>query len=157
MKTNKLFIIAAIGFLFVICFSGSAHAQLQEIIDGYCTEVSQEATRAIGELAESTAELVECLSEYYDCMDGVSLFFAKPDRCFTAYRQCLSRESKNYLKECKVFLKKAAANTKHALKQAASEGVEDEFLDWFYSPSSETCLSSVNTIASKCSEVHPVR
>jgi hypothetical protein len=150
MKSLKLIVIAATVCLLAVLLPISAQAQEeQEIIDDYCQEVAREADHALFEIGEATADLQDCYDEYNDCMGG--LHSSNPVDCIRDYRRCINRGNNEQLRECRRFLKGFQRDTRRAKRKARRKDVEDEFLDWFYSPDKEEeCLSQAHNVALLC-------
>ena len=55
------------------------------------------------------------------------------------------------MQACNEFLNEFKRNTKSAGRKADIKDVEDEFLDWFFSPASDGCLEPARIIVLECS------
>jgi hypothetical protein len=139
MKSMKLVIIAAIGCISVAFLSGSANAQLLEIIDDYCTEVAQGADEAADELNEANGDLEDCAVEYEDCLGG--FIDRDPVECIGDYKRCLRNGTRDRTQACNSFLAEFSRDTRTAERRADRQDVEDEFLAFLYSESGQECLA----------------
>ena len=150
MKSLKLLITAVMGCMSVVFISGSAHAQLQGIIDDYCAEVAQGVGETIGELDEAAADLVDCYDEFDDCMSG--LLGSNPVECIAGFGQCIDRAANDLSRACSEFVTEFRGDTRRAGISADSQGVGAEFLDWLSSDSPERneCLAPALATAQVC-------
>jgi hypothetical protein len=156
MKFIKLFSSTTAACLLSVFLAGPAQAQLEPIVVNYCVEVADSALQAIEELGEGNLEMLGCVEEYGQCLDG--LFGPDFSRCFKDYGQCIKRANSDQLQACEVFLREVAGDTRRAEREARSDGVASEFIDWWegnslVQPTNEECLDTTQNIAFACGQI----
>jgi hypothetical protein len=124
---------------------------LAEIIVGYCEEVARDTGEAIDELDEAYRDLEDCFGEYDDCQSGIS--DGNPLTCLQDYVECLDRGVDELESACSDFNRELTNATNSAFEEAAQHGLEDEFIQFLYSPAGEVCLAAAKEINLLCAEM----
>ncbi len=137
--------IAALFFLGVV-LPLPANADLQGIVDDYCSELITDSQEMYFYMQETGFQknMHFCKNKYLDCIYETR---TKTVECINEYRLCINTEWRKYRKVCATYLNSFRSSTRRAQGSARSEGVKDEFLDWLYGdtsvvsePSSGECL-----------------
>ena len=145
MKNAKLIYSVTAALLLAIICPMPAHADLQSIVNDYCTEVESDVYETWDELQNHEGVMYGCFATYNDCLRG-DLGIESAD-CANDYRVCARDALRVFSKACSLYLNDFRFDTKYAERRAYFEGTKDDFLDWFYGdtsvvsePSSEECL-----------------
>ena len=134
----------------LVQLSGAGH--LEEIIVEYCEELVQDTGDAIEKLGRAYDDIQECDRKYVNCLDG-PIFNNNPVECLVDYYECVGRQLKDIVETCGFFAHDLVDATQKALEDAASQGIEDEFIEWLYGPGGEVCLSVAADVSFFCSEL----
>jgi uncharacterized surface protein with fasciclin (FAS1) repeats len=119
---------------------------LMAIIAGFCAEALRITEEVFRELDQ--ADLGECPIELERCLSGT--IGDNPVECLNEFSRCLENGREEVNRACDEALDDYEEAYRDALGAAENVGLEDEFLDWFYSPASQECLQPIFEIASAC-------
>jgi hypothetical protein len=87
MKSLKMLLVAAISCMAVVFFSGSAQADLDDIIGNYCEDVLANVSQTAVALVNASVDLTECDVELDQCLRDEGRF-SDPSRCIRDYTRC---------------------------------------------------------------------
>ncbi len=124
---------------------------LEEIIVDYCEEVANDTTDAIERLSNAYLDMQECTVQYQNCL--IDSIFSDPVDCLLDYLECLGRGFEDMVEACGDFGENLVDATERAVEEAAQQGIEDEFLQWLYSPDGAECLSLAEDTFLFCTEL----
>jgi hypothetical protein len=121
------------------------------IIDYYCEEVAQDTADANEALGNAYLDMQECGVQYDNCL--YDLIFQDPMDCFADFIECLGNGIQDVADTCFDFKQRLADATTRALEEATEQGLEDEFIQFLYSPAGEECLAGAKDTILFCEEL----
>ncbi len=121
------------------------------IIDYYCEEVAQDTADANEALGNAYLDMQECGVQYDNCL--YDLIFQDPMDCFADFIECLGNGIQDVADTCFDFKQRLADATTRALEETAEQGLEDEFIQFLYSPAGEECLAGAKDTILFCEEL----
>ena len=124
---------------------------LEEIIVEYCEEIAQDTTDAVERLSNAYLDMQECTVQYSNCL--LDSIFSDPMDCLLDYFECLGRGLEDMGEACADFNENLVDATQRAAEEADQQGIEDEFIQWLYSPDGEECLSVAEDAYLFCTEL----